>query len=362
MTKEGGYNMFTNKNQVEMMRKLAEGELDALIQEIKNSKKALLKVETVEEIIMIKKALYSEVQKAKQSQEKLVDLSTQIGDEKKSLNRQNSVLENISLGIQEEAKNYERFKEESKNNQVHVQNLMTEIKELVKQSVDKSKMNRQSIEAIVENTKAMDKNASYMKKQVDTFIETAKNVSANMSGIAAIAEQTNLLALNASIEAARAGEAGRGFAVVAEEIRKLSDGTKELLDDMNHFITVFEANSLKTSEEVTLTMGGISKIEKQLEELEGNVQKNEEITNNMAHQIEVIQEGTQGALQWGRNVANGMTDCFNQLKQIDKIRDEYKTSVNKLEHLKQELDHMTLQVKEYEHVLSQLLTLNLMKR
>lgn len=44
-----------------------------------------------------------------------------------------------------------------------------------------------------------------------------------------IAGQTNLLSLNASIEAARAGENGRGFAVVAEEIRTLSDSTKDLL-------------------------------------------------------------------------------------------------------------------------------------
>ena len=41
--------------------------------------------------------------------------------------------------------------------------------------------------------------------------------------------KTNLLSLNASIEAARAGENGRGFAVVAEEIRTLSDSTKDLL-------------------------------------------------------------------------------------------------------------------------------------
>lgn len=57
--------------------------------------------------------------------------------------------------------------------------------------------------------------------------EQVKNVDGIVESILMISEQTNLLALNASIEAARAGEAGKGFAVVADQIRELSEETKQ---------------------------------------------------------------------------------------------------------------------------------------
>lgn len=66
-----------------------------------------------------------------------------------------------------------------------------------------------------------------MSEKMHSLSSKVGDVSTIVETILSISDQTNLLALNASIEAARAGEAGKGFAVVAEEIRVLSEDTRQ---------------------------------------------------------------------------------------------------------------------------------------
>jgi methyl-accepting chemotaxis protein len=92
------------------------------------------------------------------------------------------------------------------------------------------------------------------EQEIRTAIENSKNIEEIKllaETISSIANQTNLLSLNASIEAARAGEAGKGFAVVANEIKTLSEASRDAVSKIQQIVSnVLESvNALITSSE-----------------------------------------------------------------------------------------------------------------
>lgn len=67
----------------------------------------------------------------------------------------------------------------------------------------------------------------YIAESIVQLSEQSQSIGEIIAAVNDLADQTNLLSVNASIEAAKAGEYGKGFAVVAQEIKMLSEQSKE---------------------------------------------------------------------------------------------------------------------------------------
>ncbi|MHB8421304.1 MAG: methyl-accepting chemotaxis protein [Leptospirales bacterium] len=96
-------------------------------------------------------------------------------------------------------------------------------------------------------------------------LEQFRNVLNDISGIGKeikeISTQVNLLSINAAIEAAHAREAGRGFAVVAEEIKKLSDRTRNSVEEIDRTIGSVRLELERVTENMTALNGRMAAIE-----------------------------------------------------------------------------------------------------
>ncbi|MGQ9824747.1 MAG: methyl-accepting chemotaxis protein [Desulfotomaculales bacterium] len=87
-----------------------------------------------------------------------------------------------------------------------------------------------------------------------------KEISSVTNLVSDIAGSTHLLGLNAAIQAAHAGEHGRGFMVVAEEIRKMSEKTKEATKTTSKQLDEVQERIVKLSEELSQMSGAIQNL------------------------------------------------------------------------------------------------------
>ena len=167
---------------------------------------------------------------------KLIATTEHVSDALKSIRESSNQVaqgsDQLAVSAQDLAKN-------ATDQAVAVDSLAQSVSEITEQILGTSK----SIDIVNDKAKDVGTTAAVSQQKMTELTEamerisvTSKEIGQVIEEIESIASQTNLLSLNASIEAARAGEAGKGFAVVAEEIRQLSEQTKDATNRITDII------------------------------------------------------------------------------------------------------------------------------
>lgn len=117
-----------------------------------------------------------------------------------------------------------------------------------------------AMQGIADSAGEINLTESKLAEHIKAVQENAASISEILGFIKNVADQTKMLGLNAAIEAARAGEHGRGFGVVAEEIRKLSDQSKQTADEIGKLIREIDVT---VKEAVTASEGTVKQSQDQ---------------------------------------------------------------------------------------------------
>lgn len=117
--------------------------------------------------------------------------------------------------------------------------------------------------------------------KVEELNKETKNTDDVLGFVNNIAQQTNLLGLNAQIEAARAGDLGRGFAVVAQEIRKLSDTSKESIKKISNSFNTTKSLVNRINKEVDETNDIFNRQVNAIQEISATIEELSSIAKNL---------------------------------------------------------------------------------
>lgn len=130
-----------------------------------------------------------------------------------------------------------------------------------------------SMEQMAASAMEVSQNQNLLNQEISNVQSLSEQINEVLAFIKQIADETKMLGLNAAIEAARSGEAGRGFEVVAQEIRKLSDESKQTVVRIRELTTHIQKSVGKTIDTSSSTLSTTEQQASAVQEVNASVEE-----------------------------------------------------------------------------------------
>lgn len=160
---------------------------------------------------------------------------------------------------------------------------------------------REKIDGMESEIHSIGQSTERMESAILQLVESSGQITRILKVVQEIAEQTKLLSLNAAIEAARAGEHGKGFSVVAGEVQKLSEETKNTVEQISGLVSRsgdYTRRAIHAIEEVRNTVHSGQEgaaesrgvFDRIVSSMQGNIQETDRVERELESLVQIIGE------------------------------------------------------------------------
>lgn len=140
-----------------------------------------------------------------------------------------------------------------------------------------------TIEELTASSSLIHESQQLLNNDIDQIIKVSNEIDNISLFIKELANETKMLGLNAAIEAARAGEVGRGFGIVAQEIRRLSDESKNTVPKIQQLTSEIKNRVKEVHKKSQDSLSATQEQTAATEEISANIQEitasSEELAN-----------------------------------------------------------------------------------
>lgn len=275
---------------------------------------------------------------------------TEISDDlSKTTGAVSNEINNIVTGILEEASDIETVVGNIEELNTRITNVINEISILSSIAINVKKNAQESnhdLQVITDSLEDFNRIFSAFLVTLNEMNGNIKKVNEITDLINNVAEQTNLLALNAAIEAARAGDAGKGFTVVAEEIRKLSDKTKESSVSINYLIS----NVLESSQNLAQKTSQMNnQLDNQKIGMNNSIKSFKTISESVTEMDRMIGSLSQNS----RLINDSQSEIMEKIKIVSQVNQDILSSVQEIAASSEETSATSTRLLEYAESLKE---------